>query len=190
MSGRFTRLSYDPDAYNERLQRSTQPLNYMLDQNYANNCTPCFSRYGPRNGREASVVVGDMTDVDSILKGISKINTKSSRYQQPMPVYNYPVSVTSDCNDFLETEYTRHTNPAYNIRGLTTKDMNFGYPLYDPQCNIFENSAVNTRLLAKDNHKAKWFEPLNQRDCFPTEKVGRDKNCVTSIHCTYAPVDF
>ncbi len=79
MSGKFTHLRYDQEAYNEEVGRSTDPMLYRLDPNFSVNTSKCFAPYGPRNAQEASVSVGQQIDVDSILRGVSKISTKSNR---------------------------------------------------------------------------------------------------------------
>ena len=187
MAGKFTNLKYDQQAYNEALDRSTNPLGYRLDPNYSTNCNKCFAEYGPRSGNQSAESVGHLIDVDSILKGINKINTKSNKQQQPYPLDDYQTYMPKDCPEGLESEYTRYTNPSYDLRGLNTKDLRLSYPLHDPQCNIFEDFSVNTRLQSKDNHKATWQVPINQRDLLPTENLGRVKNCTVSLNCNYAP---
>jgi hypothetical protein len=186
-AGKFTHLRYDPEAYAEEINRSTDPLLYRLDPNFAVNCNKCFAPYGPRAGQQASDVIGQQTDIDSILRGISKINTKSNRQQMPTPVDDYHLLNRFNCSDNLESEYTRYTYPSFDIRGLNVRDLRFDYPLFDPQCQIFENFEVNTKLQAKDNHRAIWQTPLNQRDLFPVERLGQVKNCRTQTNCNYAP---
>ena len=187
MAGNFTKLQYDQDAYDERVSRSTNPLLYRLDPNYAVNCNPCFAPYGPRGGHDNSEVVGDKIDVDSILKGIGKSNSKANRHQMPNQLCNYSLQTPKECPNALETQYSRYTHPTYDIRGLNTKDMRMGYPLHDPQCQIFENFQVNTRLQAKDDHKPIWQTPINQRESLPTERLGKVKNCTVTLNCNYAP---
>lgn len=187
MAGRFTNLIYDQDAYREEVARSTEPLLYKVDPNYAVNCRKCFAPYGPRGGQPASVAVGEQIDVDSVLRGVSKIYTKSNRQQIPDSLSGYNLYTYNDCPDALQTQYSRYINPAYEIRGLTTRDLNFDYPLFDPQCQIFENFAINTKLQAKDEHRAIWQIPFNQRDLWPTERLGQPKNCMINLNCNYAP---
>ncbi len=187
MAGKYTRLSYDKAAYNEQLERSTDPLLYRLDPNFAVNCKKCFAPYGPRGGQPAADAIGQQIDVDSILRGVNKINTKSNVQQMPDPIDQYHLYVHDDCSDKLEPEYTRFTHPAYEIRGLTVSDLNLGYPLKDPQCQIFENFAINTKLQAKDTHRTIWQVPMNQRDALPTERLGRVKNCGIGLRCNQAP---
>lgn len=174
MSGQFTHLYTDREAYFEKVNRSTDPLLYRLDPNFAVNKQKCFAPYGPRAGQQASDVIGQQIEVDSVLRGISKISTKSNRQQMPDPL-KYNAYQLNDCSDYIETEYSRYITPAYDIKGLTTSDLNFDYPLYDPQCNIFENFALNTKLEAKDNFRASWQIPINQRDLFPSTHLGNNR---------------
>lgn len=185
MAGKFTGLRYDPDAYQEELQRSTYALDYRLDPNYANPESNCFAPYGSFRQHNNDVDVGQQIDVDSILRGLNKINSKSNLCQLPDSLEPYKISVPKDCSSTLETEYSRFTYPAFDIKGLTTKDLRLGYPLQDPQCQIFENFEVNTRLQAKDNFKATWQVPLDQRNSLPREHYGSGKNCHATINCNY-----
>lgn len=189
MAGNFTNLRYDDEAYNEEVARSTNPLIYKLDPNYAINCNPCFAPYGPRGGHDNATVANESEkiDIDSILKGISKISSKSNRHQIPQSLNQYNTYVPNECPNALEPQYSRYTHPSFDIRGLNVRDLRFGYPLHDPQCQIFEDFSVNTRLQAKDNHKTIWQVPFNQRDLLPTERLGKVKNCTVSVNCAYAP---
>lgn len=188
MAGRFTKMRYDGKAYDDAVTRSTDPLLYRLDPNFANNCNPCFAPYGPRNGHVNTVEPGRKIDVDSILRGISKVNTKSNDQQVPDSLSKYKnTQPLKECSTALESTDTRYTHPPYDIRGLNTSDMRLSYPLHDPQCNIFENFSVNTRLQSKDDHKTVWQVPINQRDVLPTERLGRVKNCTVTVNCGYAP---
>lgn len=183
MAGKYTRQSYEQEAYDERVGRSTNPMLYRLDPNYAVNCGKCFAPYGPVGGQQASDAVGQQIDVDSILRGVTKFNTKSNRQQMPDSLDPYKLFNHNDCPDKLESEYSRYTYPAFDIRGLTVPDLNFDYPLQDPQCQIFESFAINTKLQAKDTHRTVWQVPFNQSDLLPTERLGKVKNCSIGLRC-------
>lgn len=189
MAGKFTHLKYDKQAYAEQLARSTNPLGYRLDPNYAVNCNKCFSANGPRNGHEAAEAIGNKIDVDSILRGYGKINTKANNDQTVGVLNKTALNPVPDCFDGVESEYTRHTHPSFDLRGVGAKDLRLGYPLHDPQCQIFENFGVNTRLQAKDNHRTIWQDPIDQRNLLPTERLGRVKNCTLTLNCSYAPYE-
>ena len=185
MSGSCTRQQYDPLAYDERLARNNKLANYRLDANYAIHRQKCFAPYSSAIGAPSDPI-SNQIDVDSILKGIHKNNTKSNHIQhcastllQSSPTIPTIQGVLPDCHPQLETEYTRFTYPAYDIKGLNVPDMRMDYPLHDPQCHIFEDFQINTRLQAKDNHRAVWQEPLAMR----TER----KNNNLDYGTNYAP---
>lgn len=184
MSGNFTHLKYDQAAFKEQIKRSTDPLIYKLDPNYNTNYNKCFSANYPRNGNDVPDIIGKKIDVDSILRGYNKINTKSNEQEKLPPLSMFKTEIVNDCPSNIETEYTRHTNPSFD-RSLNVHDLRLEYPLHDPQCQIFENFEINTRLEAKDNHKATWQIPLNQQHLFPVENLNKTKTCKTI--CTYAP---
>jgi hypothetical protein len=92
---------------------------------------------------------------------------------------------SQDKSFFLESENTRHTHPSYDVRGLNTPDLGLGYPLHDPQCQIFEPFQVNTRLQAKDNHKAVWQIPIDQTALMPPRNPERQRRCELELKCDY-----
>lgn len=185
MAAIFTKLRYDNDAYQEEVARSTKPMLYRLDVNNYVNCNRCLPSHGPRNGREAAIAKGNQIDVDSIMKGLGNIHTKSNK--QPISLDQYQTVMPQECSKTLETEYSRFTHPSYDIKGLNVIDMRLGYPLHDPQCQIFENFEVNTRLQAKDNHCTVWQIPLDQRDLLPTTRLGNAKKPKNNTSYDYAP---
>lgn len=184
MAGKFSGLIYDPASYSEQLSRSTQPLNYRLDLNQYVNCNNCFHTNGPNPQVQNYTPMPDHIDVDSILKGIDRVNSKANKDQQL-----YPLKTTNPnlqvCSSNLESLNSRFSHPAHDIRGLTTSDMRFSYPLKDPQCQIFENFSVNTRLQAKDNHRTPWQEPMNQNCVLPREKREKRAMCNVRLDCSY-----
>ena len=114
-------------------------------------------------------------------------NSKANARQLPQSLNQYKPPALNKCPNVLEPQYSRYTHPSYDIKGLTTPDMRLDYPLHDPQCQIFENFQVNTRLQAKDNHKTVWQVPFDQKSLLPTERLARVKNCTVSLNCDYAP---
>jgi len=192
MAGNFTGLIYDDDAYKEKVARSTNTLNYRLDPNYAINCGKCIGDNSARGGHAASIVqrnnnYGNQINVDSILRGVYNRNTKSNLQQQPPKLDNYKINNLPDCPEGIESQNSRYSHPAFDIRGLTTSDLRLDYPLHDPQCQIFENFAINTRLQAKDNHKAIWQKPMDQYEHFPKPKTDKQAKCNVILDCKYAP---
>ena len=188
MSGKFTHLKYDQDAYNDSLSSSVNPMLYKLDPNYAVNYNRCFFPNGPRNGHDAAVSrPEDRIDVDSILRGLGKKSSKSISGQTPKSLNNFRTEIPPECESKMESVYSRYTHPAREIKGLHVDDMRFDYPLHDPQCHIFENFQVNTRLQAKDNHRTTWQIPIDQSTLYPSDHMGKLKNCTSTSRCEYGP---
>ena len=185
MAGKYTNLMYDRDAYDERTRRSTDGLQYHLDGNFAVNCNNCFAPHGPRGGNQARVSrdQGNIVDIDSVLKGIGRSNSKCSGSQMPQFIDDRSFYMPPTCPSTLETNYSRYTHPSYDIRGLAVPDMRFDYPLSDPQCQIFEPFTINTRLQAKDNHKAVWQTPMDQQNLLPSERAQDIKRCRITVEC-------
>lgn len=188
MSGNFTRLKYDRQAYNDDLYQSTCPLIYKLDPNYVVNCNNNTVPYSPSGGCNKNGF-GENIDIDSILKGISKNNSKAINDQlDPIRQLKKLPNNYSNSN-VMEPHFSRYSHPARDLKGTPIRDMNFGYPLFDPQCQFFENICVNTRLQAKDNHKAIWQIPFDQKDLLPSERLGRVKVRTNDVayNGNYAP---
>ena len=186
MAGKYTNQIYDKDAYKEELNRSVQPGEYRLDINYVVNNNQCFAPYGPWGNENGSSDTGNQIDIDSTIRGIDKIHSKSNKQQEPGSLNGYKTRMPTDCQLSLSTEYSRFITPAYDIRGLNTMDLNLDFPLNDPQCKIYENHAINTRLMEKDNHKAIWQVPINQNDLQPNIKLGKPYNCSVEQNCKYS----
>lgn len=123
--------------------------------------------------------MNNQIDVDSIMKGL---NTNNKIYNNVGGAY--PIVSPSECSQELETQYSRHTHPSYNYRGLTTPDMRLSYPLHDPQCQIFEDFSINTRLQAKDNHKTIWQQPMDQSNSLPSSNKNNKHSQISN--CNYA----
>lgn len=174
----FTRLKYDNDTYQDDLKRSTRAVLHTMDPNWNTNCGTCYSNNGKTSSRVSN---NDMIDVDSILKGIYDKKSNSIRGQHATPI-NHTLYMPPDCDSRVDTSYSRYSHPSYEIRGRAIGDMHMEYPLFDPQCNVFQNFEVNTRLHSKDNHRTIWQTPINQENFLPRE-IKETNN--RKIRCEY-----
>lgn len=164
MSSNFTKSLYDKDAYDKKLQQSRQPSNYRLDPNYSTNCGQCLPNY------TTSVAGTSLIDIDSMLRGM--VPEASIGSNQP------------NCPDTQHpTIYSRLDNPAYTVRGQIVDQPRLDFPLFDPQCQIFENFHVNTRLQAKDNHVAVWQQPIDQTNILPPKNTKKPTSCKVTVNC-------
>jgi hypothetical protein len=187
-----TRQTYDRCAYDDDLRQSTGTLQYHLDPIQVDNCDKCLSVNGPRNK------VGSYTyrppsliDVDSMLSNRSDINTKCigkriNSYRNVDNVMNNDQLSTNtffgnECNNFLNSEDTRFTHPKNNYRGVHPDRF---YRLNkDPQCNIFWDNSVNTRLAARDNYVAQLPAPIDDKVLRPVAKLPGRKDCTIGLRC-------
>jgi hypothetical protein len=189
MSSYWSRLNYDNAAYAEQVRESTYGLNYQLSSYAGVNCNACFPPYQLASDIAAGVPGGDI-DLDSVLTGRTKINSRASVYRNPDPIDGFSPAIPSQaseayCNPYVETEYSRFTNPAMLYKGI--KQDRF-VPLHqDPQCNIFWDFSLNTRQQARDNFRTPWQVPIGQKDNLPNIKLGPKKLCVDGVNCPYAP---
>lgn len=176
-----TKKRYDECSTSLFYKQSTDPLAYRLSSNFANNCSKCYTNYGPR-GQDMNVSViknENLIDVDSLLTNRSKVasdckdglvtDIQFNKYKK----YNLPI-----CNNFLDREDSRLTHPIINYRGMTI-DWFFTPRVSnrDEQCNLFWDFAENTRLTTKDSYRPDIPVPMDQGYSFPVEKVQKNKKC-------------
>ena len=66
------RLMYDTCEYQTRLNESLNPLNYMLNPIRYENCNKCRMELGIVGGTAASHIRGNLVDLETDLKGITR----------------------------------------------------------------------------------------------------------------------
>jgi len=166
--GRSTRLSYDRDAYPDKLHESVSPLSYRINTNQIYNKDRCFAPLGPRSGFMGHGVstfrdIGcaeaqDLADLDSIMSNRNVKTTKARRgHVNPVNPLKFNLHNARQCDNSLRTEYTALSHPASNYRDMSIN--RFYNLLHDPQENIFVDFAINTKLEAKDNFRPEIPQP-------------------------------
>lgn len=158
--GHFSNPMYDKCAYPEDLYESTAPYEYVMNTDRIHNCSGCLTTFGPRGsflGAGVSSPSGDViaaaqqnVDIDSIMSNRNVPLSKCKRGKvNPVDVTRVKTKNLPVCNDYLDAQHTKMTDPAMFYRGAA---VNRFYDLNkDPQANIFYDWAVNTTLEAKDN---------------------------------------
>jgi len=190
--GHSSKLIYDCCAYNDRLDESTSPVKYRLNENQIHNCNQCLSTLGPRSssprgqGVSTSIKVDhpiatsqELVDVESIL---SNRNVKSSKCRRDQinqinltDVEQFKLSHMRICNDALNPFSSRLSMPAANYRDMS---VNRFYNLSQfPQEPIFYDFAINTVLEEKDNFLAQ-SPKLWADNSIPTPLNGSNRNKV------------
>ena len=83
----FNRLSYDNCAYSHQLSESVGTLAYILDPLKYEHCNKCRIEKGIVGGTDVSHVSGNLVDLESDLRGITRQQSKcpTMKYQNPCP---------------------------------------------------------------------------------------------------------
>jgi len=156
----FTRFNYDDCRTEKLLQESTGPGRYILNTpgwgdkpTFYNDPQIRMQKWG---GNLRHVPDGNAIDIHSDLIGITRKlskDCKSNKYPNKSVVRSQKVSYPI-CKESV-VEESRTTHPAWMYKDL--EQNNKQYLHLDPQENViigFQNN-LNTRLLERDNHKAK-----------------------------------
>jgi hypothetical protein len=118
MSGKYTNSMYDTCAFQKNVKESTKPLSFYLDANKYVNC------HCPSGPHKSVKTVGDMTDIESSLKGIDKI--------------------ASHC------DIAKHPN-CTQLGCLTTNPINYISPYAYERGQDGENAVVTTNMKKPTN---------------------------------------
>lgn len=83
----FNRLTYDNCAYQQTLNQSVGTLAYQLDPSRYHNCSACRMELGLVGGNNVSQIKGNLVDLESDLKGITRLGSKCPqlKYLNPCP---------------------------------------------------------------------------------------------------------
>jgi hypothetical protein len=175
-AGYFSNPRYDKYTYPEDLYDSTAPYAYIMNPDRIHNNNGCLTTFGSRGsylGAGVSSATGDVIaaaqqniDVDSVLTNRNVPLSRSKRGKvNPVNVMKLKTKNVPVCNDYLDGQQTRMTDPAMFYRGIA---INRFYDLNkDPQANIFYDWATNTSLEARDNFIPDLPIPLTDVDMVP-----------------------
>lgn len=166
----FTQLAYDPCTYEKRMMQSVGPGDYMIGTP-STQCSTCISG-DPWLVSAGGVSVCEdrpLIDVDSELHNLTRpaTNCPAGLYRPAGPFckpHNYP-----DCRVAVATEDCRLTNPPCTLRG--TGWNRWAWLCQDPQDQVqmpFDWN-IDSKLVAKDNHRPCIPSPMDQSKGLPTD---------------------
>jgi hypothetical protein len=83
----FNRLIYDNCAYQHQLSESVGTLSYVLDPARFEHCNKCRVELGVVGGTNVSHVKGNLVDLETELRGTTRLQSKcpTQKYQNPCP---------------------------------------------------------------------------------------------------------
>ena len=168
----FNRLNSDLCQYKQVLYESVGPGHYQLGTPpICDKCIPETPKM--RLQRQGVLYQAPLVDAESELRNITNPSTKC-----PTKKY-YPTSCRDgvpfgygDC--FKDSEETRQSNPASNLRGT-------GWNRWEILCKNPQDQAlvpfdfnISNRLIVKDNHRPCIPKPLDMRPSLPHSiKIGQ-----------------
>lgn len=188
----FNRLTYDTCSYNQVLLETTGPGIYQIGtpQNVCNPCHPS-DPYIRLQGMGASVSKNTpLIDVDSDLMGIVRNNSRCPE-RKYLPGCGIPINGNANAgacaacqknsklcvdhdktalefkNCFTNTEDTRLSNPPCTLR--STGWNRWEWLPINPQDRVETpfDFEIDSRRLAKDNHRPCIPKPLDQTLVYP-----------------------
>lgn len=81
----LNRLKYDKCAHVEQIRMSQTPLTYIMDPSRFENENPCRHEFGLVGTPSVSVISGNMVDLESDLRGITRPASECSSLQYTKP---------------------------------------------------------------------------------------------------------
>lgn len=208
--GSWGRTKYDQGSLVMDTRQATSAVQYSLDPNYAERCSPCLPLCPGVIGKQGVSYDANkpMIDTESNLRNLDRSLTRDPNFkylpycpncQECASGYPCGGGVVTGCQHCqpdlyhfptcasLKYEYTRFTNPP-----STTKEagINRFQPLYlNPQDrNRWEHPGeigINYRLIAKDNHIPCIPHPIDPTLALPK---GGDLPCQITAPTCSAPI--
>ena len=163
----WSRNKFDQCAYQKDLSQSTSPINYSLDPNKFYNCSDCRIEFGIIGGNDVSITQGNMVDLESDLKNITRQYSKCPERQY------VPYCEACEDNGGLpcgshackRQEKLRHL-PSCNIIQQPIKVDHVGYDLKYPGCPVNNVRSIDGQEMKHPPHMnpVQWNGPNEQPD--------------------------
>ena len=173
MAGCNTRMIYDKQAFQERIEQSKKPGSYKLLDDQNSNKGACFAVNGPRSTRfHASTEIpqfrrDDRVEIESLLTGRS---FKNAKYMQGRTVgernktlMKFKGQVQKECDNIRNETSTRLNNSVIDLKEVDITNYHMDFPIINPKEYVFygnnknvgdnQRFGVNTQLQARDNFK-------------------------------------
>jgi hypothetical protein len=175
----FSRIKYDNEAYDLRLNRATAHGDYRLLLASNESCDKCLSYDGPRNAKsdvsiaksETENIWPNITEVESLLTNRVNKLTDYNSYGKNDQYKDYLVSNKNNCKEELVAEDTRFTNPIEAYRCMDLTSYHYSPFLYiNPECEIQDDRiGLNSRLTVKDSFMVIKPNPVDQTLVLPVD---------------------
>ena len=187
----FSRINYDINAYDLKLNRSIGPGDYRLFKGYNENCSKCFSYDGPKNAKSDVYTVGKtnydiewsmMTEAETHLQNrVNKLvdDNEYGKNDDYLKLHINPLK--PPCSESLISEDTRFSYPLEAFRSMDTTSYHYSPFLFvNPQCEIEDydfRNGLNSRIIVKDSFIPMKTVPIDQTSILPNELSLPSKFC-------------
>ena len=124
------RLIYDTCAYKHSLSQSVGQLAYILDPSKYEHCNKCRIELGLVGGTAVSHVKGNLVDLETELRGQTRLASKcpTQKYQMPCP--------QGDLNTCHPPNIVINGNPGNQGRVINTELQHL------PSCQMFRYKSI------------------------------------------------
>jgi len=178
-SSAMTRLIYDADAYRQALEESTGPGNYWMSTptQYCQDCFPSDPRLRIQKAGQTRCESMPFIDVDSELLGLTRRASHArANHAVPPTEAGFPrcqLGVVRECDPDRSSEDTRLSNPPCTLRGTDNGFNRWQWLCKDPQAHVEMpfDTLINSRIVAKDNHRPLLPTPMVER-ALPPQRGG------------------
>jgi len=126
----WNRLSSDTCSYRNELAQSVGSLGWVLDSSRFENNSKCRMAHGIVGGNDVSIIKGNMVDLESDLKGVTRLSSKcpTLQYMNPCP--------QGSMNACQPRQVVIRGNPSNVGRVVDTQ------PLHLKECQMFRYTPV------------------------------------------------
>lgn len=126
----LNQLRYDTCAYQHNVTQSVGVLGWVMDSNRNENCNKCRIEFGVVGGTNVGHPKGDIVDVESDLRGITRLNTKcpTLQYLNPCP--------KGDMNTCQPKSIMIRSTPNTQGRVISTEQRQL------PACQMFRYKSI------------------------------------------------
>lgn len=126
----FNRLIYDNCSYEHQLHENVGTLAYVMDPSKFEHCNKCRMELGILGGSNVSHIKGNLVDLESDLRGTTRIQSKCPdlKYQNPCP--------NQDMNNCQPKQITIKAGPSNSKRVINTNLQHL------PSCQMINYNPI------------------------------------------------
>jgi hypothetical protein len=153
----FTKLYYDTDCVRNHVIQSTGTGKYMLNTPGNGLNLPYMEDSNIRLQKWGANMTSNTINLENDLKGLTRKINRDNISKNSYIKNSVSVSTKQFPVEKCFVDETRHSNPAWLLRGIDNNRWDF--PIVNPQANLDKHFQENiqTRILEKDYYNNNLF---------------------------------